>query len=268
MSALRPPASSWFPMPGLAFGFWRRTPRAKSAPKVDAKANAGTPVDFDRILAGIRAAPQLEMIEWRGEGTQEAAAASGVANAPASAQPGIDASLLDGRRRKIRDRYIAARFPGIAKTGADLADEECVIRAARLMFEDERAVDAIELLELALEENPQRPAPWLARIEILYLTRDAGAFTQAAAAFRERHGNQAEAWAEVCRLGRALAPHEPLFAGDLQVRDHEHYGPWPHTPNWIRAPWDLTAEVAAADFHHALRRAAHDGHDRIAKEAA
>jgi hypothetical protein len=38
-------------------------------------------------------------------------------------------------------------------------------------------------------------------------------------------------------------------------RDHDHYGPWPHLPNWIQAPWDLTGEVIAADFHRAMARA-------------
>jgi len=262
MSVLRPPASSWFPMPGLTFGFWRRS-RTSAAAKAGAGDDAPK-VDFDRILAGIRAAPQLEMIEWKGDGMQEPAAEP----ARASEDDGFDASKLDGRRRKIRDRYIAARFPGIAKCGADLADEEPLIRAARLMFEDDRAADALELLALAVEEYPQRVAAWLAQLEILYLTRDAAGFTEAAGAFRQRHGAQSEAWPEICRLGRALAPAGALFAGDVKVRDHEHYGPWPHTPNWIRAPWDLTAEVSAADFHHALRRAANDDVERDAKEAA
>lgn len=267
MSVLRPPASSWFPMPGLTFGFWRRSRRPGAAPNTAGRVEAAPKVDFDRILAGIRAAPQLELIEWRGDGVQELAAP--FTQAPTSNEDeGFEASKLDGRRRKIRDRYIAARFPGIAKCGADLADEEMLVRAARLMFEDERGADALELLELALEEYPQRAAAWLARLEILYLTRDALGFAEAAAAFRQRHGAQSEAWPEICRLGRALSPREALFAGDVKARDHEHYGPWPHTPNWIRAPWDLTAEVAAADFHHALRRAADDEPAGGAKEAA
>jgi hypothetical protein len=260
-------------MPGLVFGFWRRPRRANATAK--AATDTAPQVDFDRILAGVRAAPQLEMIEWTGDGLEDAAARTVAAAQPArpaatsAAAPAdedtFDAAALDGRRRKIRDRYIAARFPGIAKCGADLADEEAIVRAARLMFEDDRAADALELLELALEEYPARDAAWLARLEILYLTRDAAGFTEAAHAFRRHHAAHTEAWTEVSRLGRALAPHEPLFAGNVAVRDHEHYGPWPHTPNWIRAPWDLSAEVAAADFHHAVRRSAADS---AAKEAA
>jgi hypothetical protein len=250
MSVLRPPASSWFPMPAIAFGFWRRAP--KPAREERAKAQAPAPqVDFDRILAGIGSAPQLEMIEWTGDGIAEGAGADAAAEATEEI---FDASALDGRRRKIRDRYIAARFPGVAKVGADLASEDEVIRTARLLFEDERAGDAIELLELAGEEFPANAAPWLARLEILYLVRDAEGFVDAARAFRARHGGDAGSWNEICRLGRALAPREPLFDGDVAAREHEHYGPWPHTPNWIRAPWDLTAEVAAADFHHAFTR--------------
>jgi hypothetical protein len=254
MSALRPPASSWFPIPGLTFGFWRRSAQPARPVSAAAKATLAKPqVDFDRILAGVRATPQLEMIEWAGDGSapvrpQESAPACEIDD------DGFDAGALDARRRKIRDRYIAARFPGIAKSAADLTDEEEVIRAARLLFEDERADDAIELLELAIEERPASTGAWLARLEILYLVRDAGAFAESARAFRARHGGDTQSWNEICRLGRALAPHETLFDGELAVRDHEHYGPWPHTPNWIRAPWDLTAEVAAVDFHHALER--------------
>jgi hypothetical protein len=50
------------------------------------------------------------------------------------------------------------------------------------------------------------------------------------------------------RLGRALAPEETLFGGAQNDRG-DHYGPWPDTPNWILAPWDLTSEVLAAEFH-------------------
>lgn len=258
MSALRPPASTWFPLPGLTFGFWRRSPArmrpAVAAPVEQVKAQ----VDFERILAGVRDTPQLQMIEWAGDGEASPAAAEQAEPAAAfeAGEAAFDAAALDARRRKIRDRYIAARFPGIAKSGADLVDEEEVIRAARLLFEDERADDAVELLELAIEERPANAGAWLARLEILYLMRDAAGFVDAVRAYRAHHGVETQAWGEICRLGRALAPQDSLFEGEVAVRDHEHYGPWPHTPNWIRAPWDLTAEIAGVDFHHAVRRAA------------
>jgi len=127
MSVLRPPASAWFPIPGFAFGFWRRDRRATATSKPGVKDSAAPQVDFDRILAGIRAAPQLEMIEWKGDGMQEPAMI--VEASAGNDDEAFEASRLDGRRRKIRDRYIAARFPGIAKCGADLADDEAIIRA-------------------------------------------------------------------------------------------------------------------------------------------
>jgi hypothetical protein len=173
-------------------------------------------------------------------------------------------TMLDARRRRVRDRYIAARFPGIAACGADLADEDRVIEAARVVFEDGRGSDAVELLELANEENPAQQGPWLARLEILYLVRDVAGFTRTARAFAARHRVEGDTWKEVCRLGQALAPAEALFAGDVAARDFEHYGPWPHTPNWIRSPWDLASEMAAAEFHNSLRRVREMG----AREAA
>ena len=195
----------------------------------------------EKLLAAARTQPDLQMIEWPDEA------------APAVELPAVrkDVRALDTRRRKMRDRYIAARFPGVAHSGADLADSATVIEAARQWFEDARPALAFELLQLAIEESPQDPAPALARIELRFLLRDAAGFVEAARAFRAAHPKH-EAWEEVCRLGRAIAPKEALFGIPGAARAHEHYGPWPHLPNWIQAPWDLTAEVCAADFHRAL----------------
>jgi hypothetical protein len=57
----------------------------------------------------------------------------------------------------------------------------------------------------------------------------------------------------VHRLGNALVPDDSLFNANGGPRAHDQYGPWPDLPNWIQAPWDLTAEVLAAEFHGALR---------------
>jgi hypothetical protein len=131
-----------------------------------------------------------------------------------------------------------------------------VIKAARLYFEEERNDEALELLELAIEECPRESALWLARLEILFLLRDAEGYVGTARDFHREHPGAEEAWAEICRLGRALAPGEALFGSRKGPRDHEHYGPWPHTPNWIQAPWDLTPEIIAADFHRAVSQLA------------
>jgi hypothetical protein len=165
-----------------------------------------------------------------------------------------DPRTYDSRRRKIRDRYISTRFPGVATCSSDLESADRVVKAARLYFEEERNDAALELLELAIEECPRETPLWLARLEILFLIRNAAGYVETASDFHREHPGAEEAWAEVCRLGRALAPAETLFGSRVGPRDHEHYGPWPHTPNWIQAPWDLTAEIIAADFHRAVSR--------------
>lgn len=197
-------------------------------------------VDVDRLLAAAQTTPELSMLEW--EGDEETSLA------PTFDDP----QTFPPRRRRIRDRYVAARFPGIARSAADLRDVEAMIKSARLHFEDQRPDLALELLGLAIEEAPLEAALWLARLEILFLARESEGFVAVARAFREAHATSAH-WPEVERLGRALAPGEPLFAGKAGWKPDESYGPWPHMPNWIQASWDLTAEVMAADFHRALR---------------
>jgi hypothetical protein len=155
-------------------------------------------------------------------------------------------------RAQLRDRYIAARFCGIARGSADLRSPEAVIRAARLYFEEERGDLAIELLSIAEEESPGEASIVLARLELLYLCRERDEYERAARRFLEAHPGH-EAWPAIARLGRKLEPASRLFASDGAADAADHYGPWPHLPNWIQAPWDLCAEVVAADFHRAVR---------------
>ncbi len=164
--------------------------------------------------------------------------------------PLADAAMLDAAR--IRDRYIAIRFEGIARSSADLTNPGRVIKSARLEFDEGFPEIALELLGLAIEQNPGEESLWLAEIEIAFLMRDGRRFLESAREFREAH-RDSKAWTEINRLGHALVPDEPLFS-ELGQRANEHYGPWPNLPNWIGAPWDLTAEVLAADFHMALMR--------------
>jgi len=217
-------------------------------PAYDARQGSGTfprpdMPDVARLLAAARKAPQLTLIEWQGDG--ELAAAN-------ESLPGPQER--DAMRNRIRDRYIGARFPGVARCAAELAQASRVIKAARLYFEEEDLESALELLQLAVEEAPQEAPLWLARLELLFLARDGEAFAACARDFRAQHAGH-EAWPEVVRLGCALAPADALFGDAAGKRDHEHYGPWPDLPNWIQAPWDLTAEILAADFHRAMQRA-------------
>lgn len=155
---------------------------------------------------------------------------------------------------RIRDRYIAARFPGAMRNANDLASPLKVIDVARLYFEEGESDCAHELLEMAIEVSPHHTPLRLAQIEIAFLGRDGPRLLRAARGLHEALP-QCPQWADVQRLGRALLPGEGLFGEASGARDHEHYGPWPDTPNWIGASWDLTGDVRAADFHHAMTRA-------------
>ena len=218
-------------------------------PAFDARQGSGTfPTqdmpDVPKLLAAARKAPQLTLIEWDGDGDMPAPANESL---PAAGE-------RDAIRARIRDRYVGARFPGVARCAAELAQAARVIKAARLYFEEEDLDSALELLQLAVEEAPGEASLWLARLEILFLARDAEGFAACAREFRARHPEH-EAWGEVVRLGRALSPADALFRDAGGRREHEHYGPWPDRPNWIQAPWDLTAEILAADFHRAMQGA-------------
>ena len=258
-------ASSLFP--GIPLFLRRREPvhvakpaaRAAPAPAqakpatvpAKAPATAFSNIDFEKLLANTRSSAPVHLapIEWPGEIPVPAApAVENVAGADASPE---------ARQRRLRDRYIGARFPGVARGAADLSPPSRVIKSARLYFEDCQAESALELLDLAIEQDSRAEALWLAQLEILFLLRETGRFVECARAFRAMHG-RSDAWPEVARLGQALAPKETLFGERGQPRGHEHYGPWPDLPNWIQANWDLTAEVLASDFHRALERRAQD----------
>ena len=227
-------------------------PKAPCAPK----APAAPGLDFDKLLAATRKAPvDLAVIEWQGDD----------AVAPAQPAPAADVETTldndprgyDARCRRIRDRYIGARFPGVARSAADLESPDRVVKAARLYFEDGQVDTALELLDIAIEQDSRAEALWLAQLEIVFLGRNPARFVETARAFRALHP-ASEAWTEVARLGRALCPREQLFGAAMGPREHEHYGPWPDLPNWIQANWDLTAEVVAADFHRILKRRAEE----------
>lgn len=272
--SLRTPASIFFGVPPIfkrrdaeraAKPLTRRVepsldpkPHACARPLPSKSAPARAPaVDFDKLLAATRKAPvDLAPIEWEGDGRSMPVAQPSI---PAGDPPAVsdDARGTDARSRRLRDRYIGARFPGVARGAADLECAGRVVKSARLYFEDGQVEAALELLDMAIEQDSRAQALWLAQLEILFLSRDAAGFVECARAFRALHGASAE-WAEVARLGHALAPREVLFGEKAGPRDHDHYGPWPDLPNWIQANWDLTAEVVAADFNRLMKRRAGD----------
>jgi hypothetical protein len=200
-----------------------------------------------QLLVAAQRQPQLDTLEWQGDDL----APVGPPPPPTPAtEASDDPATYDPLRRKIRDRYIGVRFAGLARSGADLQDARRLIKAARLAFEEEHVEGALELLDLGLQQNAREPMLLLAKLEILFLVRATSRYIDGARAFRQAFPDRPQ-WSDVMRLGRVLAPEEPLFGGAQNERENP-YGPWPDTPNWILAPWDLTSEVLAADFHRAM----------------
>jgi len=158
----------------------------------------------------------------------------------------------------VRDQYIASRFPGLAQCGGDLLETALVIAGARLYFDEGKTDRALELLDLAIEQCPFDEPLRLARLEIAFLLRDAALYTTLAEEFRRVRG-AGIAWREISRLGRAVAPAASIFGAKQSHRSHDHYGPWPDTPNWLNASWDLTPEILAADYHRIMARNAPHG---------
>lgn len=153
-------------------------------------------------------------------------------------------------RQRIRDRFLGSRFPGVPHGVEDLGQTEQVIKTARLFFEDGDADRACEWLAFASDANPDERL-WLAQLEILFLKRQAPAYTALAADFKRRF-SESDKWGDIAHLGARLAPADPLFAGAKAADADAHYGPWPQVQNWIDAPYDLTGEVLAAEFHAAM----------------
>jgi hypothetical protein len=207
----------------LAAGYWRMSTKPVAVVQVR---RAAPPARRQAPLA----APKLETIEWT-----EPPAATG----------------KRALETKLRNRYAAARFPGVFEDSGDKEGVERVIGAARRYFEEEKFDRAQELLSLAIARTPDATELRLAQIEIAFLMREPSLFTRLAAQFQAAHAGH-PAWRDIARLGHAIAPDEPRFATHSGTRAHEHYGPWPDMPNWIGASWDLTSEVLAADFHRAM----------------
>ncbi len=160
----------------------------------------------------------------------------------------------EAMRQRIRDRYLAVRFPGAPHTEQELRNTPDVIKSARLYFEDGDIDRACELLECAEESNKQDEAPWLAHLEILYLKRKGPPFTALAKRFYVQFP-RSRRWAEILRLGLRLDPDDSLYH-DVRPQAaavDEHYGAWPQVQNWIQAPFDLTGDVLAAEFHAKMR---------------
>jgi len=195
-----------------------------------------------RLLAAAQRRPQLADIPWH----DDEAVFDG---RPPIRSAGNAVRTLDATRRRIRDRYISVRFAGVARGSGDLENPARVMKAARLAFDEGETETALELLALAIDQNAGEPQLRLAELEIAYLARSRVRFVTAASEFHELFPRSVE-WPEVVRLGRQLAPNEPLFTrASLPSSETAAAGEAPH---WIESPWDAARGLEAAQFHSAM----------------
>ncbi len=216
------------------------------------------------------AVPQLEALEWDGGLPVAPKPVQAIAAPPLAVAPTPTGLVKppEAHRQKILERYLAARFAGVASRLEDLMDSTAIVKSARLLFEDGQSERAIELLAIAAQAHPADEATYLARLEILFLERDGVGYRRVAKEFAERHP-ASQQWPEIRELARGMGLDDAMFR-DQGVRENSfpQYGPWPGMPNWIQAPWDLTAEVTAAELHSRLRTRAEQQRNEAIRRTA
>ncbi|MGZ5067336.1 MAG: FimV/HubP-related protein [Usitatibacter sp.] len=166
----------------------------------------------------------------------------------------------------LRRRYIEERFPEIGKGAISLDDPASVVKGARLFYEDGAIARAVELLQFAIEHQPDEVRSWLALFEIFRLEGLKGEFADLAHRFHEQHGTDAY-WRKVQYFGREIDPGNELYA-EKPLNTFETIGPTqagrlaaeasfdPVAENWLGAPMDFQNEVLANELRKALMSAA------------
>ena len=114
---------------------------------------------------------------------------------------------------EMRRRYLEERFPEVLNGTLRLDDAASVVRMARLCHQDGALTRAIELLHLAIEDQPQEPALWLALFEIYRHEGLTVEFAQLARRFYDEHGDGSH-WRKVQQLGREIDAGNLLYQGD------------------------------------------------------
>lgn len=162
---------------------------------------------------------------------------------------------------QLRRRYIEERFPEVANRTISLEQPDSVVKGARLFYEDGAVTRAVELLQFAIEENPDEVRLWLALFEIHRLEGNTEAFAALARRFRERH-EKSGYWLKVQYIGREIDSANPLYR-DESFSKLETIGPStarrlaaatydPIAENWLNAPMDFQNQVLASELRRAL----------------
>ena len=159
---------------------------------------------------------------------------------------------------ELRRRYVEERFPETVNGTLVLSDPVSVVNTARQMREDRAATRAIELLQLAIEQNPRPPSQWLALFEVFRLERLRGEYAALAVRFMERFNGTLE-WRKIRCVGRDLDPGNPLYEDTEPALAFD-----PAAENWLQpAPGGADAALAAELRGGLMAGAAVNEHDLV-----
>ncbi len=111
---------------------------------------------------------------------------------------------LDPPLLRIRLRYITARFLQMPEPRMSLRNTEEILRFAQQMMDDGTPRAAIELVRLAIEEDPEQRPLWLLLLGHAFESDDAAEFAELARAFGQQFPAD-EAQPEIGNMGKWLA---------------------------------------------------------------
>lgn len=152
----------------------------------------------------------------------------------------------DPTKRRLRDRYIATRFAQFPEPGVALRNTTEMLRWARQLLDDDEPRLGVELLHLALEEDPRQRDLWLFLLEYAFLNSDIGAFNALADDFKQRFnmiGQADPAVKTIDAMGVELDPSDPRYAsaGEPEM-----------LPNWSNPESAERNETRQRKFHQAM----------------
>lgn len=168
-------------------------------------------------------------------------------NSPVSSgsiQAILDESQLpaDAATRRLRERYITARFLQFPEPAHALKNTSNVMRWARQLLDDEQTNLATELLQLSLEESRSQKPIWLFLIELAYLGNDPATFGELSDMFRQRFPD-ADTLPVIDAMGNKLLPSDPRYSHAVNPVI---------LPDWSTPDSELRDELRQSKLHAAL----------------
>jgi len=154
----------------------------------------------------------------------------------------ISENIKNADARRLRERYVASRFPQFADNTSQLRNTVEILHTARHLLDDGRPNLAEELLYIALQEEPYQREAWLFLIELAFLNNDAARFDLLANDFRKIFPNGEEQYV-IEAMAHDLNPH------DLRYRYMNSPTP---LPNWSSHASQARDQSSQRRYHQAL----------------